>query len=70
MELTADGSNSMRNSLSKLEKEWNLQGWSTKMSHSLGIFYFGLGGFQGVYQTFMEAHLLWPSSFLEFPGQT
>ena len=48
MELTVDGSYSMRNSLSKLEKEWNLQGWLTKTQHSLGVFYFNLGGFQGV----------------------
>ena len=41
--LTADGSYSMWNSLSKLEKEWNLQGWPTKTPHSLGVFYFGLG---------------------------
>ena len=43
MELTAGGSYSMRNSWSKLEKEWNLQGLSTKMQHSLGVFCFGLG---------------------------
>ena len=67
MELTADWSYSMWNSLSKLEKEWNLQGWSTKMPH---VFYFGLGGFQGVQDTFMEADLLWLSTFPEFPGQT
>ena len=42
-ELTSDGSYSMWNSLSKLEKEWNLQGWPTKTPHSLGVFYFGLG---------------------------
>ena len=44
-ELTSDGSYSMWNSLSKLEKEWNLQGWPTKTPHSLGVFCFGLGGF-------------------------
>ena len=70
MELTVDGSYSMWNSLSKLEEEWNLQGWSAKMPHSLGVLYFGLGGFQGVLHTFMEAHLLWPSTFPEFPRQT
>ena len=43
-----DGSYSVWNSLSILEKEWNLQGWSTKTPHSLGIFlYFGLGVFKG-----------------------
>ena len=47
IELTADANYSMRNSLSKLEKEWNLQGWSTNISHSLGVFYFGLGFFKG-----------------------
>ena len=51
MELTVDGSYSMWNSLSKLEKEWNLQGWLTKTQHSLGVFYFNLGGFQGVWHT-------------------
>ena len=29
--------------MSKLEKEWNLQGWSTKKPDSLAVFYFGLG---------------------------
>ena len=29
--------------MNKLEKEWNLQGWSTKKPDSLGVFYFGLG---------------------------
>ena len=48
IKLTTDGSYSMWNSLSKLEKEWNLQGWSTKTQHSLGVFYFGLEGFQRV----------------------
>ena len=48
MELTVDGSYSMWNSLSKLEKEWNLQEWSIKTQHNLGVFYFGLGGFEGV----------------------
>ena len=49
MELTADGSYSMWNSLSKLENEWNLQRErSIKMPHSLGVFYFGLVGFPGV----------------------
>ena len=46
MELTAGGSYSMRNSWSKLEKEWNLQGLSTKTQHSLGVFCFGLGVFK------------------------
>ena len=44
MELTADGSNNMWSFLSKLEKEWNLHGWSTKLQHSLGVFYGGGGG--------------------------
>ena len=44
MELTAVRSYSIWNSLSKLEKEWNLQGWSTKTPHSSGVFYFALGG--------------------------
>ena len=48
MELTADGSYSMWNPLSKFEKEWNLQMCSIKTPHSLGVFYFGLGFFQGV----------------------
>ena len=48
MELTADGSHSIWNSLNKVEKEWNLQGQSTKRSHSLGVFYFGMGDFQMV----------------------
>ena len=69
MELTVDGSYSMWSFLSKLEKEWNLQGWSTKMPHSLVVFYFGLAGFQGVQHTFTEAHLLWTSTFPEFPRQ-
>ena len=43
MELTAERSYSSWNSLSKLEKEWNLQWWSTKTQHSAGVFYFGLG---------------------------
>ena len=47
MELTAGGSYSMWNSWSKLRKEWNLQGWSTKTPHSLGVFYFGMGFFKG-----------------------
>ena len=29
--------------MSKLEKEWNLQGWSTRKPDSLAVFYFGLG---------------------------
>ena len=70
MELTSDGSYSMWNSLSKLEKEWNLQGWPTKARHNLRVFYFGLGRFQGVEHNFMEAHLLRLSSFPEFPRQT
>ena len=37
----------MWNSWSKLRKEWNLQGWSTKKSHSLWVFYFGLRVFKG-----------------------
>ena len=48
MRLTVDESYSMWNSLSKLEKEWNLQEWSTKTQRSLGVFCFGLGGFQHV----------------------
>ena len=58
MELTADGSYSIWNSLSKVVKEWNLQGRSTKRSHSLAVFYFGKGDFQVVKHTFMEAHVL------------
>ena len=46
MELTAGGSYSICNSWSKLEKEWNLQGLSTKTQHSLGVFCFGLGVFK------------------------
>ena len=45
MELTVDGSYSMWNSLSKLEKEWNLKGWSAKMPHGLVVFYFVLEDF-------------------------
>ena len=56
-------------SWSELEKEGNLQELSTKKSHSLGIFFFGLGVFKGC-NTLMEAHLLWPSSFPEFPRET
>ena len=37
----------MWNSWSKLDKEWNLQGWSAQKPHSLGVFYFGLGVFKG-----------------------
>ena len=48
MELTADGSYGIWNSLSKVEKEWNLQGQSAKRSHSSGVFYFGMGDFQVV----------------------
>ena len=48
MELIEDGSYSMWNCLSKLENKLNLQGRPTKMPHSLGVFYFGLGDFQGV----------------------
>ena len=48
MELTADESYSIWNSLSKVEKEWNLQGGSTKTPHSSRVFYFGMGDFQGV----------------------
>ena len=48
MELTADGSDSIWNSLTKVEKEWNLQGRLTKRSHSLGVFYFGMGDLQVV----------------------
>ena len=47
MKLTAGGSCSMWNSWSKLDKESNLQGWSTQKPHSLGVFYFGLGVFKG-----------------------
>ena len=42
-----DRSYSVWNSLSTLKKKWNLQGWSTKTPHSLGIFYFDLGVFKG-----------------------
>ena len=48
MELTADRSYSIWNSLSKVEKEWNPQGQSTKRSHSLGVLYFDMGDFQVV----------------------
>ena len=48
MELTADGRYSVWDSLSKLEKEWNLQGLSIKTPHSVWVFYFGLAGIQGV----------------------
>ena len=47
MELTADGSYSMWDFLSKLEKEWNLHEWSTKAQHSLGVFYLAWGVFKG-----------------------
>ena len=47
MELTTDRSYSVWNSLSKLEKEWNLQVWSTKTLHNLGVFYFDLRVFKG-----------------------
>ena len=47
MELTADGSYSMWDFLSKLEKERNLHEWSTKTQHSLGIFYLAWGVFKG-----------------------
>ena len=47
MELTADGSYSMWDFLSKLEKEWNLHEWSTKTQHSRGIFYLAWGVFKG-----------------------
>ena len=47
MELTAGGSYSMWNSFSELEKKRNLQGWSINKSHSLGVFFFGLGVFKG-----------------------
>ena len=66
MELTAGGNYRMWNSLSKLKKEWNLQGGSTKTPHSLEFFYFGLrrggraeggGGLRDVTH-FLEAHLL------------
>ena len=36
-----------RISWSELEKEWNLQGWSTKKLRSLGILFFGLRVFKG-----------------------
>ena len=45
-ELTAVWSYSMWNSWNKLEREWNLQRWSTKTPHSLGLFCFGLGVFK------------------------
>ena len=32
---------------SELEKEWNLQGWSTKKPHDFGVLSFGLGIFKG-----------------------
>ena len=35
-----------RISWSELEKEWNLQRWSTKKLHNLGLFFFGLGVFK------------------------
>ena len=34
-------------SWSELEKEWNLQEWSTKKALSLGVSFFGLGVFKG-----------------------
>ena len=34
-------------SWSELEKEWNLQEWSTKKLHSLRLFFFGIGVFKG-----------------------
>ena len=40
MELTAGGNYRMWNSLSKLKKEWNLQGGSTETPHSLRVLLF------------------------------
>ena len=51
MELTADGSYSIWNSLNKVEKEWNLQGQSTKRFRGLlfwhGRFSNGVAHFYG-----------------------
>ena len=34
-------------SCSELEKGWNLQGWSTKRTHGLGVLFFGIWIFKG-----------------------
>ena len=48
MELTAGGSYSMWNFLEWIRKQWNIQGWSTKKPHSLGVPFLIIGSSRGV----------------------
>ena len=56
MEMTAGGSYSLWNFLEWIRKGVELQGWSTKKPHSLGVLFFGLGIFKGCH-TLLRNHI-------------
>ena len=57
-------------SWSELQHELNLQGWSTKKPHSLGVFFFSLGVFKG-FNTILWKHFCYDlqvfQNFLDKP---